>query len=387
MTRPDDILAAALPLLERLVGFAPVQTGPNRPLIDWAEDWLRSAGATIHRVDAPCGTKAGLVAQVGPDRPGGVLLSAHTDVVGADGPGWSRDPFRVWHDGDRLYGRGTTDMLGFAALGMATLAAFAGRDLEVPIQLALSWDEEFGCLGAAPLIAHLTASLPRAALVIVGEPSGMRPIAAHKGMALIAVEIRGHAVHSSMLHEGVDAVLTAGELLHWVNRKNEEGRAASKGAPAGFDPPWTSLHCGTIEGGTGHSTTAARCRLPLTVRALPGDGAAVLQVQAECRRLSEAIAAIRPGCGIVTETVFDVPPLDATANRVAVARIEALCGRRVAPPVSYATEAGIFQRAGFQVAICGPGSIAQAHGADEYIEMSQMAEAATMLSRLGRATT
>jgi acetylornithine deacetylase len=385
VTDRPDILATAVPLLEKLVGFAPVQSGSNLALIDWAEAWLRQAGARVHRVNAACGTKAGLVAQVGPDVAGGVLLSAHSDVVGADGPGWTRDPFCLSREADRLFGRGTSDMLGFAALGMATLAAHAKSGLHRPIQFALSWDEEFGCLGAAPLISHLEASVPKASLVIVGEPSEMRPIAAHKGMALVSVNIRGHAVHSSMLHKGVDAVLTAGEILHWINLRNAENREASRGEGAGFDPPWTSLHCGTVSGGVGHSTTAAHCSLPLTIRALPGEGASgsVAALEAECRRLSASMAAIRPDCGIETVVIFDVPPLDGACNHDALRRVEALCGRPAAAPVSYATEAGIFQREGFEVAICGPGSIAQAHGADEYIDLSQMAEGAHMLSRLG----
>jgi acetylornithine deacetylase len=380
---PDRLPPRAI--LERLVAFPTVSCDSNLPLIDWVEGYLSGHGIACGRVWNAERTKAGLYAHVGPQEPGGVLLSGHTDVVPVDGQAWTVDPWRVTERDGRLHGRGTADMKGFVALALDALVAAAGRPLARPLQIALSFDEEVGCTGAPPLIAALKAALPPAAAVLVGEPTGLKVVTAHKGGMGFATHVRGVEVHSAQMHRGVSAIHEAAEIIAWGNRVNEANRAAAPGLlAAAFDPPFTTLHVGRIEGGTAHNITAGHCRFLFDFRVVPGERMEdwrdrYLALLAE---RAAAMRAVHREAGISAEPYFWLPPLSPEAGGAAEALARRLTGDNGRHVVSFGTEAGHFQAAGFSAVVVGPGDIARAHQADEFITLDEFAAGEAFLSRL-----
>ena len=263
---------SARQILEKLVSFPTVSSETNLPLIEWVESYLDSHGVTSFRVYDDTGQKAAIFANVGPNVPGGYILSGHTDVVPVEGQDWSTDPFEVVEEDGKLFGRGTADMKGFDALALAAVPKALAKGIQRPLQIALSYDEEVGCIGAPHMIAKMTAMLPKAEAVIVGEPSRMKVVTGHKGSTGFQIHVRGFEVHSSTPHLGVSAVMEAARLIDWANSENE--RLASLPIPpvdALFEPPFTTLHVGTIKGGTAHNITARDCHFVITWRFGPGD--------------------------------------------------------------------------------------------------------------------
>lgn len=362
-------------LLERLIAFPTVSRDSNLPLVDWVQDYLSSQGIDSHRVASPCGTKAHLFASVGPDAPGGVILSGHSDVVPVDGQAWTRDPWVLSEEDGRLYGRGTCDMKGFDALALAALVAARGAPLKRPLQLALSYDEEVGCMAVADLVEAMIASpLPRAETVIVGEPSMMKVVTGHKGGVGLNVHMRGFEVHSSLQPYGVSAIMEGARLIQWCNDMNEANAAATPSAlAAAFDPPYTTLHVGIISGGTANNITAKDCRFMINARQVPGDMGWGERITAEARRIEAAMQAIRPEAGIDLSPAFAVPPLTPEDNGPAEALARRLTGDNGQHVVSYGTEGGQFQVRGYSAVVCGPGDIAQAHQPDEFLTLEQFA--------------
>ena len=361
-------------ILDQLVAFPTVSRETNLPLVDWVEMYLTSHGVAAHRHWNEDGTKAALFAHVGPMVAGGVVLSGHTDVVPVDGQTWSSDPWKVSERDGRLYGRGTCDMKGFDALAIWALVEAQAGGLRRPLQLALSYDEETGCMGAPPLIAAMQTAFPQAALAIIGEPSRMKAVNGHKGGAGYRVHVRGFEVHSSLLPQGVSAIMEAARLIMWANTRNAENAAKPASAVAAlFDPPFTTLHTGMISGGTAHNITAADCRYVMEFRVVPGEEpeAWCQAFEAEVARLRAAMQAVRPEADVVLERFFDVPPLVPEAEGAAETLVRRLTGDNATHVVSYGTEAGHFQAAGYSAVVCGPGDIAQAHQADEYLEISE----------------
>lgn len=372
-------------ILDRLVAFPTVSRDSNLALVDWVEEYLDGFGITAYRVWNAERTKAGLYAHVGPEVPGGVVLSGHSDVVPVDGQAWSSDPWTVTEREGRLYGRGTCDMKGFVALALAALPRAQEAGLRLPLQLALSYDEEFGCTGAPAMIAEMARRLPKAASVIVGEPSRMQVVTAHKGSPAFRVLVRGHEVHSSLLHKGVNAIMSGARLIDWANRMNEQNRAKEPSAVAGlFDPPWTTLHVGTISGGTAENITAAECRFGFSFRVVPDESPSdwIAALKAEAARLEAEMQAVHPDAGITMEPIFDVPPLSPETDGPAEALVRRLTGDNATRVVSYGTEAGQFQAEGYSAVVCGPGDIAQAHQPDEYLELAQFEAGEAFLDRL-----
>lgn len=360
-------------VLERLIGFASVSQDSNLDLVAYVEDYLASHGVRAHRVASADGKKANLFASIGPDVPGGVVLSAHTDVVPATGQSWTSDPFVLTRRGDRLYGRGTTDMKSFAAIALAMVPEMLAADLKRPIHVALSYDEEIGCLGAPSMIAKMVETLPMPAAVIVGEPTGMKVVTGHKGVLKMTSRVRGKAVHSSVVHQGVSAVTYAARLAVWLDermRQNREGEALDQR----FDPPYTTLHSGVMQGGTAFNITAADCMLVSDIRTLPhesaGDYLAAFTAYADT--LSAEMRKIDPASGIEISVECDVPGCRKEPNGVAEALARKLTGDNGDHVVAYGTEAGQFQEAGLSAVVCGPGIMDQGHGPDEYIEISQL---------------
>jgi acetylornithine deacetylase len=371
-------------ILDRLVAFPTVSRDSNLDLVDWVESYLTSHGITCLRQWSPDRTKAGLYAHAGPMIPGGIVLSGHTDVVPVDGQNWTTDPFTVVEKHGRLYGRGTCDMKGFDALSIWAIVAAHQRGTKRPLQLALSYDEELGCTGAPPLITAMQA-LPKADTVIVGEPSRMRVVTAHKGGDGIKVHVRGHEVHSSLLNQGVSAIMEAARLINWANDQNAALQSRPPTALAAmFDPPFTTLHAGLITGGTAENITAADCHFSFEYRVVPDEDKAdwLARFRAECARVERDMQKIAPTSGIDLDVYFTLNGLAPEHDGPAESLTRRLTGDNATHVVSYGTEAGHFQAAGYSCVVCGPGDIAQAHQVDEYLEVSEFAAGQEFMERL-----
>lgn len=361
-------------ILDRLVAFPTVSRDSNLALVDWVADYLAGWGVTAQRVYNADGSKAALYANVGPQVAGGVVLSGHSDVVPVDGQDWSHDPWTVQERDGKLFGRGVCDMKGFNALALAAVPLALERGVKRPLQIALSYDEELGCLGAPAMIAAMAAGLPRASAVVVGEPSMLRMVNGHKGSRGLRLHLRGHEVHSSILHTGVSAIMEGARLIDWANRVNAANRAAEPTPLAAlFDPPWTTAHVGTIKGGTAENITARDCSFGLAFRVVPGEDPQdwLARLRAEIAVVEAGMQAVHPETGITLEDMFFVPPLLPEASGAAEALGRRLTGDNTTSVVSYGTEAGQFQLAGYSAVVCGPGDIAQAHQPDEWLSVAQ----------------
>jgi acetylornithine deacetylase len=387
MGRLQAVKLTARQILERLVAFPTVSRQTNVPLIDWVEEYLTGIGVTAHRhvkPDEP--TKHAIFCQVGPDVPGGVVLSGHTDVVPVEGQDWTSDPWTVTERDGRLYGRGTCDMKGFDALALHALQRALTADLKRPLQIALSYDEEIGCAGAPPLIAAMAeAGLPKAEAAIIGEPSMMKCVTGHKGSLSFDVHVKGHEVHSSIMHTGVSAIHEAAKLIDWANTRNAASAAKTPSAIARvFEPPWTTVHVGQVRGGTAHNITAGDCRFVIEMRFVPDDdreswSSAFRTLAAE---VEAGMKAVSPKAFIRLDPGEDVPGLVPEAEGAAERLVRKITGDNGSHVVSYGTEAGHFQAAGMSAAICGPGDIAQAHQADEFISLAQFDAGGAFLDKV-----
>ena len=372
-------------MLARLVAFDTTSREGNIPLIDFVEAYLADWGIKSLRVDYEAGKKTNLYATIGPDIAGGIVLSGHTDVVPVDGQKWATDPFEVTEKDGLLHGRGTCDMKGFLAIALALVPDFKAAKLKVPVHLALSCDEEVGCLGVRPLVAYMKQHLPRPKAVIVGEPTLMKVVNAHKGAHTFSTEVIGHEAHSCNTHMGVNSILVAGELLTEISRLAAEMR--ERGDPSGrFHPPYTTVHVGLIEGGTAKNIVPRRCAFRWETRLLPGADPDEVPEKFNrfARSLESAMKAVAKETGITTDRTNSVPGLrpepDSPAEHLALHLAEA----NGTAAVSYGTEAGLFQEIGIPTIICGPGSIDHAHQPDEFIAISEMAKCEGFMKRLIR---
>lgn len=377
---PD--LLTARDMLARLVAFPTVSARSNLDLVDFVAGYLKDQGAEVRLVPDATGTKASLVARLGPDVPGGVVLSGHSDVVPVEGQDWSSDPFRLTERNGRLYGRGTCDMKGFCAAALALVPEMQQTRLGRPIYIALSRDEEIGCLGAPEMIEAMLAHFAPPQAVIVGEPSDMKVVTSHKGSWGFRAHFRGHEVHSSLVHTGVSAVMFAARMIAWMDDTMRAN--ASSASPGELDPNWTTLHVGTITGGTATNITARDCSFAGEVRVIPGESVDEWRARicVEAARLATEMRELHPDAGIRMETRMQVPGLRPEPESIAEPLMRALTGDNGRNSVSYQTEAGQFQAAGLSTVICGPGSIAQAHQPDEYLEVAQLDACTAMMRRL-----
>ncbi|SEQ38621.1 acetylornithine deacetylase [Thalassovita taeanensis] len=372
-------------IMEKLVAFPTVSRDSNLPLIDWVEEYLNSHGITGHRYYNEDNDKAALFAHVGPEVEGGIVLSGHTDVVPVDGQPWASDPFTVVERDGKYYGRGCCDMKGFDALAIWTLIEAKDMGLTRPLQLALSFDEEIGCTGAPPLIERMLETLPKASAVIVGEPSMMKAVTAHKGGRAFWVHMHGFEVHSSLMHTGVNAIMYGAKLIEWANQVNAENTARPPSKVASlFEPPWTTVHVGQIHGGTAHNITAKDCEFGVDFRILADEDpemwralflAKVAEVEAEMQ-------AVVPETRIEITEKFGLPGLKPETQGEAETIVRAITGDNGSHVVSYGTEAGHFQDRGYSAVICGPGDIAQAHQPDEFITVAQFNAGHAFMKRL-----
>lgn len=370
-------------LLTRLVAFDTTSYKSNLELISFVEDYLVQHGIASKLVRNTEGTKASLYATIGPPETRGVALSGHTDVVPVDGQKWTSDPFTLTERDGRLFGRGSADMKGFIACVLAAVPDLVARRLAVPVHLAFSYDEEVGCIGVRPLIAELGKNLVKPRLVIVGEPTSMSVVDAHKGPVRWHIDIQGRAAHSSMAPLGVNAITVAGKLLGELSRIEEDLKRDPRSER--FDPPYATLQVTRINGGTATNIVPVSCRLDFDVRAIPGVDVAAIDKRIRTFAEKECVPAMRevaPEAGIDIHIANQVPPFGAGSTSEAVALALYLAGQNETHAVSYATEAGLFQEAGSPAVVIGPGDIAQAHTADEWIAKDQLDVCMAFLGRL-----
>jgi acetylornithine deacetylase len=371
-------------MLDRLVSFDTTSAKSNLALIDWVADYLDGHGIASELTFDAAHTKANLFATLGPAGKGGVILSGHTDVVPVAGQSWASDPFTMTERDGLLYGRGTADMKGFIAIALALAPEWQRRNLRTPMHLALSFDEEVGCCGVRHLIGKLPEGEERPKLVIIGEPTSLDLITAHKGVRIFSTVVTGLDGHSSATHKGVNAIFAAAEIVQFIaGIAAEKKRMADPATP--FDPPYSTFNVGMIEGGTANNIIARQCRFNWEIRILPGDddGAVIRRVQDFIdREVLPKMRDVHPGCSIETEEIIRVPSLAPEQEGKAEALVRHLTGSNRTGTVAFGTEAGLFQEAGLSTVVCGPGSIDQAHKPDEFIALAQMEAGTRLLQKL-----
>lgn len=370
-------------MLERLVAFDTTSRGSNLNLIAFVEDYVGAHGLKARRIPNAEGTKANLLITLGPAVADGIILSGHTDVVPVDDQDWQSDPFAMVERDGKLYGRGTADMKAFSAVALALIPEFQKRRLKTPVHIALSYDEEVGCLGVRPMIAEIIAHVPRPKLAIIGEPTDMKVVNAHKGIRSFRTTVTGREAHSSQTDKGVNAVMVAAELIMQLAAIADDMRR--RGDPSQrFDPPYTTVQAGTIEGGTALNILARHCTFQWEFRYLPGTSRDDIAERfvAHSAEVLARLRRIAPEADIVTKPRAHVPALVAHVDCPAEALAKSLTGRNAAEAVSYGTEAGLFQEAGIPSVVCGPGNILQAHKPNEFIEIAQVELCTQFMRRL-----
>ena len=363
---------AAEDLLAKLVGFDTTSAKSNLDLTAFVQDYLNGHGIPSSLVPSEDGKKACLFATIGSGE-GGVGLSGHSDCVPVTGQSWTSDPFTLTARDGKLYGRGTCDMKGFIACVLASVPLFKAAALKEPIHILISYDEEVGCAGVRPMIARIGSDLPRPRIVIIGEPTSMQVIDGHKRINVYRTTVTGKEAHSSLPAIGVNAISVAAKLIDEIDRL--AGEMAERENDPHFEPPYSTMSVGMIEGGTAPNIVPKNCEFRWQIRGLPGtpaDGAAEALNAYAARELLPEMRKVAPQAAIETESQTSVPAFAAPPESEAVALAMALTGANGTSGVSYATEAGLFQQAGCPAVVCGPGDIAQAHAADEFVSVTQL---------------
>jgi acetylornithine deacetylase len=375
-------LARVREILHRLCSFDTTSRDSNLPLIEWVEDFLKPLGVHLVRVPSEDGRKSNLWARLGPDVPGGIVLSGHTDVVPIDGQPWVTDPFDMIEADGKWFARGTTDMKGFIALSLAHAEEISKIDLKTPVHFAFSYDEEVGCQGVAPMIEEIARRGAAPAVVWVGEPTLWGVLSAHKGIRDYEVRITGKAAHSSDPRLGASANHEAIDLLGTLRRIAAEQEVAAP-KDSEFDPSWTTITVGEIGGGTAPNILARECRFVFDVRTVPGvnPDAMLAPFFAEVKCVHEKLVKLGPECGVVVHLRADAPPMQLRRDSAAETFMRALTGDNALRVAAFATEGGQFQKAGFPAVICGPGSIAQAHQPNEFVAVSEIEKGLQIFAR------
>lgn len=378
--RASEAVGRAIDILADLVGFDTISSNSNLALMRYIEGLLANHGITAEILLDDTGQKANLFATIGPARPDGVILSGHTDVVPVADQQWTSDPFVLTRREGRLYGRGTADMKAFIACSLAALEFATIDALERPIHLAFSYDEEVGCLGSPPLIEHIYSTIALPAVAIIGEPSTMRIIGSHKSVNIYKVEVFGVPAHSSAAHLGLSANAIAIGLMNNLMEIAEALTAEDMRNPD-FQPPFSTLTVGLMKGGTAANILAAEASFIFDLRSLPEhDPDEVLK---PFYAQIDTIRAAYPSARITFEPLAAVPPLARVLDSKAEAVVRAVGGDNSDMiAASFGAEAGQFQQAGFSTVICGPGSIDQAHQADEFIEISEIEKCTLFMDKL-----
>jgi acetylornithine deacetylase len=378
------LLDQTIALLEQLVAFDTESSKSNLPLVHFVTQRLSELQVPFVVVPNASGDKAAIFVTLGPAIDGGVLLSAHTDVVPVAGQVWTSDPFRLRRSHNRLFGRGSCDMKGFAAACLAMVSEFQRAPLTRPIHILLSYDEETTCLGPMDTIARFGRDLPRPAVALVGEPTMMQAADAHKSIATYITSVYGREAHSAKPALGANAIASACALVSAIYAMQEEFERI--GDPSGrFDPGYSTLHVGTIHGGTARNILAKECRFHWEFRALPG-----VPLDLAYRRFDDyanrteipRLRRFTTDARIETQTEVEIPGLTPEPGSAAESLVLKLIQSNRTVAVAYATEAGRFQGSGIPTIVCGPGNIDQAHQPDEFIEVAQLNECLGCLGRL-----
>jgi acetylornithine deacetylase len=383
--RAEDL--ASLPLIRTLVGFDTTSRDSNLALIDWVRGYLASHGVASTLTFDDDRRKANLFATLpardGNATTGGIVLSGHTDVVPVDGQPWDTDPFQVTLRDDRLYGRGVTDMKSFSAVGLTFVPEFLRRGLAKPIHFALSYDEEIGCIGVRRLLADIVARGVRPAGCIVGEPTGMEVVVAHKGKKSWRCRVRGFEAHSSLTPLGVNAVQIACEIVAYIAEKARAFRDAGRKDSA-YDVPYTTAHVGVIRGGTALNIVPRDCSFDFEIRHLPFDDpdAFFADVRDFAARFLPQMHAIDAATYIEFDAMSTLPGFDTHDGSDITTLGHACNGTHEAAKVSFGTEASLFHDANVPTIICGPGHIAQAHQPNEWVTVDQVAKCEAFMRRL-----
>jgi acetylornithine deacetylase len=371
-------------MIERLIAFDTTSRNSNLELIHDVRDYLSNLGIAAQLTHNEEKTKANLYATLGPgDRPG-IALSGHTDVVPIDGQDWRVDPWRVSEADGRLYGRGSCDMKSFVAIALAYAPRFLEADLATPIHLCLSFDEEIGCQGVPRLLAYLAEQPVRPAMCIIGEPTDMKVVTAHKGKLSMTCNVRGHEAHSSLAPKGVNAITAAARVIAYLAEMGER-KAAEGPFDRDYDVPHTTVHTGVVEGGTQLNIVPGHCRFEFEFRNLPADDSAALLAEVKRfahERIEPPMQAIDPKTGFTWEKQSSFPGLDTAPGEAVVELAKALSGSNRTGKVAFGTEAGLFHNSGIPAVVCGPGSIEQAHKPDEYVSLEQLALCERFMDRL-----
>lgn len=377
------LLERSLEILDRLIAFPTISSDSNLELIGYSRSLLSAAGARTQIVHDETGAKANLYARVGPPDGAAVLLSAHTDVVPVAGQAWTTDPFRLTVRDNRLFGRGTTDMKGFAACALAAVETAASSKLSRPIHLALSYDEEVGCVGVRRLLDVLALSQERPAMCIVGEPTGMQPVIGHKGKIAGRVTCVGRECHSSEAPSGLNAIHLAVEMIGRM-REIQERIEMSGAHDPDFSVPVTTVHVGTIHGGTALNIVPGQCVVDFEIRNVPMDDSqeVLREIVEHAEAVTQRATSCFPGCGVNVEIVSAYPALATAPDEQIVALVSEWSGSSAISKASFGTEAGLFrERLGIPTVVCGPGDVGQAHKPDEFLTLEQMGRCAAMLQR------
>jgi acetylornithine deacetylase len=371
-------------ILAKLVSFPILGGDNNLEIIYWIRDYIEGYGITSTLVPNKEGTKASLHCRIGPAVNEGVILSGHTDVVPVEGQNWNTDPFTLSDKDDKLYARGSADMKGYIACCLATLPTMLQAALKKPLYFAFSYDEEIGCLAAPALIAHMkTTYTEKAKYAIIGEPSMLIPVIGKKGVCYVQTEVNGSAGHSSGIHKEISAIHESMRLILWLEHKMKQ--LAATHIDERFDPPHSTLHVGQIQGGVATNIVADYTRFNWDVRSIPKDRISTIynEFLAFCSERERAVRKIFPEFTISnTQLHPPVPALDTKETDSIVALTQKISGHTTWKTVSYAAEAGQFHEAGYQSIICGPGSIRQAHRANEYTTQDQLDACVGMLENL-----
>ena len=373
-------------ILAKLVSFPVLGGESNLSIINWIKDYIESHNVIVHMVPNEAGNKASLHCRIGPAVDGGLILSGHTDVVPVEGQDWDTNPFELIDKGDgKLYARGSCDMKGFVSCCLSALPEMINAELKKPIYFAFSYDEEVGCLAAPDLIEHIkTTYTETPKYAIIGEPSLMEPIVGQKGIYILETSVNGSAGHSSRIKQEVSAIHESARLILWLENKMnnliDAGRIDNR-----FNPPHTSIHIGQIKGGIAPNVIADKASFFWDLRTIPMDDtkSIVAEFEAHCRTREQELSAIYPDFKIKTvEDHWPVPPLDTKETDDVVELIKKISGHSKLNTVAYAAEAGQFANGGFQSVICGPGSIIQAHRANEFISKEELVKGMDIMSKL-----
>ncbi len=378
------VSAESRAMIERLIAYDTTSRNSNLELIHDVRGLLKNLGVESHLTHNDERTKANLYATLGPkDRPG-IALSGHTDVVPVDGQNWNSDPWQVVEQDGRLFGRGTCDMKSFVAIALARAPEFLESDLKTPIHLCFSYDEEVGCQGVPRMLAYLAEQPIKPALCIIGEPTSMQVVTAHKGKLSMICNVRGREAHSSLAPRGVNAINAAVKVIGYLAEMAE--RKATQGPyDYDYDVAHSTVHTGVIDGGTQINIVPGQCRFEFEFRNLPADDPRALLAEVQSfahEQVEPAMKAIDPATGFAWEEKSFFPGLETPLDAEVVSLAKSFSGSNTTGKVAFGTEAGLFHQSGIPAVICGPGSIEQAHKPDEYVSLEQLALCERFMDRL-----